>query len=158
MTGKKLIHGYLDKLGRNIQALDASIESVRKPAKGEKPTDRRARLKLLRDLVELQNASMAAVKVHLLGRDESGASNEPSDCWDGNDETEYERLFRDQLKPWTLDRLRLKCSDCGVESEDTSTRDFPDSYEADRYFDLCAKCYEKRVEKRAKASEEETQH
>jgi hypothetical protein len=40
LTGKKPLHGYLERLRRNIHALDASIESVRKPAKGEKPAER----------------------------------------------------------------------------------------------------------------------
>jgi len=55
---------------KNIYALDESIEDVRKVPKGEKPVDKRVRLKLLRDLVELQNQTLVAVKTHLLGRDE----------------------------------------------------------------------------------------
>ena len=102
--------------------------------------------------MELRNTTLLNIKTHLLGRDETGSSNEPSDCWDGNDEVEFERHFRDHLKPWTLDRLRLKCEDCHVESEQVT----------DRYIDgahrnLCDKCYEKRTAKDTDESEEKSE-
>ena len=146
MTSKKLIHGFLDKLGRNIQALDAGIDSVRKPAKGEKPSDRRARLKLLRDLIELQNASMAAVKAHLLGRDETGSVNEPEDVYSENAAWEFERDFKRFLEPWTQKDIEFECEDCGVESEEVYRRTFSHPYpQEDEHFYLCDKCYEKQT-------------
>lgn len=49
MTVKKKFDGYLNRLRRNIDALDESIEESRRKSKGEKTSDGRARLKLLRD-------------------------------------------------------------------------------------------------------------
>jgi hypothetical protein len=91
LTGKKPLNGYLDRMRRNISSLDESIEDVRIAPIGEKPVDRRARLKLLRDLVELQNQTLVAVKAHLLGRDETGTPVEPEDYYAKNPEVEFER-------------------------------------------------------------------
>ena len=158
MTGEKLIHGYLDKLGRNIQALDAGIESVRKPAKGEKPSDKRARLKLLRDLVELQNASMATVKAHLLGRDETGSVNEPDDIYAENAEWEFERDFKRFLEPWIQEDIEFECNDCGVKSDQVDRYTVSHPYpQEDEHFYLCDKCYEKRTAKDTDESEESSE-
>lgn len=144
LTGEKL-NGYLDRMRMNLHALDESIENVRKSPKGEKPVDKRARLKLLRDMVELQNQTLVAVKTHLLGRDETGAPVEPPDKYDHNAQIEFERYFNNQLSPWTQDDLKLECDECGVKSEDVSNRRFPHNFpEADEYYDLCGKCYDKR--------------
>jgi hypothetical protein len=130
---------------KNLYALDESIESVRKGDKGEKLAEKRARLKLLRDLIELQNSTLISIKTHLLGRDQTGAPIEPPDSFDGNDQVEFERYLKRQLSPWTLDDLKLECEDCGVESEDVSTRQIRHEHRADEYPDLCSKCYEKRL-------------
>jgi hypothetical protein len=142
----------LNRLSRNLDALDESIESVRKMPKGEKPAERRARLKLLRDLVELQNCSLTSVKTHLLGRDETGASREPADYYDSNDQIEFERYFKTFLGPaWTKDDLKIECRSCGECREDVSAHYFPEIRDADfklvkesETLDLCPKCYEKR--------------
>jgi len=157
LTGKKLIHGYLDRLRENLETLDEQIVYARKMSKPKGKGDKSATLqwaKTLRDLVELRNTTLLNIKTHLLGRDETGSPNEPSDIWDGNDEVEFERHLRDQLRPWTLDRLKLECEDCGKVSEEVSTRHFPHEYEADEYFDLCGRCYEKRTTKDTDEPEE----
>jgi hypothetical protein len=134
---------------RNIYALDESIETVREAPQGEKPEDKRARLKLLRDLIELQNSTLTNVKTHLLGRDPTGVLIEPPDKWEDNTQIEFERYFKNQF---SLRDLKLKCVECGVKSEDVSTYHFPPKYYG-KYFekvkpaedhDLCSKCYEKR--------------
>jgi hypothetical protein len=75
----------LNRLGRNLDSLDESIEDARKAPKGEKPSDKRARMKLLRDVIELQNQTLLAAKSHLLGRDETGSPVEPPNWFDDND-------------------------------------------------------------------------
>jgi hypothetical protein len=149
------LNGYLDLMRKNIHRLDESIEDVRKVPKGEKPADRRARLKLLRDLVELQNETLVAVKGHLLGRDESGGMREPEDCWDENPQVEFERYFKSQLKPWTQDDLKLECEECGVKSEEVSNHTFTHPYpqETER-IDLCQECYDKRLNESTGESED----
>ena len=102
-------------------------------------------MKLLRDMVELQNSTLAAVKTHLLGRDETGAASEPPDVYGHNDQIEFERYFTNQLSPWTEDDLKLKCEDCGLKSEEVSNHTFTHPYPQEtEYFDLCPKCYGKR--------------
>jgi hypothetical protein len=78
---------------RNISSLDESIEAVRKAPEGEKAAEKKAKLKLLRDLVELQNGTLLAVKTHLLGRGETGTPVEPEDYYSKNPEVEFERAF-----------------------------------------------------------------
>jgi len=145
------LDGYLGKLRRNIQALDEAIESTRKAPDGEKVAERRARLKLLRDLIELENVTLTGVKSHLLGRDETGAPGEPVGTWDHNAQVMFERSFHSFLMPWTLDLLKLKCQDCGIESEEVSHHDFQEI--RDSHYntivraedaDLCPQCVEKR--------------
>jgi hypothetical protein len=151
---RKLLNGYLNRLERNLKSLDASIEDVRKTPKGEKPSDKRARLKLLRDLVELQNSTLVAVKTHLLGRDQTGATNEPADVYGDNDQVEFERYFKNQLSPWTIDDLKLECEDCGLKNEHVSNHTFTHPYPREtEYFDLCPKCYDKRTTKSTGESE-----
>ena len=156
MTDKQPLNGYLDRMRRNISSLDESIEDVRKTPEGEKAAEKRARLKLLRDLVELQNASLLAVKTHLLGRAETGTPVEPEDYYAKNPEVEFERAFQRFLEPWTQEDLKLKCADCGVESEDVSYRsferkvpfeigDFKSTTTETYNVDLCEKCYDKRT-------------
>lgn len=84
------------------------------------------------------------------------AANEPPDSWDENPQIMFERWFRDQLSPWTQQDLKLKCEDCGVESEDTTNRHFPREHASDDYFDLCEKCYEKRTVKEEKSDDSES--
>jgi hypothetical protein len=113
--------------------------------------------KTVRDLVELRNTTLLNIKTHLLGRDESGSSNEPEDCYSGNPEVEFERTFQNLLSPWTKQDLKLKCEDCGKESEDTTNRHFEREHASDDYFDLCDKCYKKRTAKDTDESEEDSE-
>jgi hypothetical protein len=151
------IKGYLDRLRENIDVLDESIANARKMSKRKgKDANALQWTKTLRDLVELRNTTLANIKVHLLGRDETGAANEPPDSWDENPQVEYERYFRGQLSPWTERDLKLTCADCSVESEEVSHRHFQelkDSHwktivEAEDA-DLCPQCVEKRKATRA---------
>jgi len=147
LAGKKL-NGYLDHLRENLETLDEQIVNARKMSKKKgKDSNALQWAKTLRDLVELRNTTLANIKAHLLGRNETGATNEPDDVYAGNPQVEYERYFRSLLSPWTQQDLKLKCEDCGVESEDTTNRHFPREDASDDYFDLCEKCYEKRVAK-----------
>jgi hypothetical protein len=81
-----------------------------------------------------------------LGRDETGVPNEPDTIWSENAEVEFERHFQIFLAPWSKEDLKLKCEDCGVESEEVSNHTFTYPYPRDtEYFDLCKKCYDKRT-------------
>lgn len=112
-----MIHGYLNRLRRNLRKLDNAIEDTSKAVRGERPADKRARLKLLRDLIELQSAALAATKTHLLGRDSTGSPTEPPENWDDNPTLRFERVFASQLESdWTKDDLEEKCSECGESS------------------------------------------
>jgi hypothetical protein len=150
LAGKKF-RGYLDRLGENVEVLDEAIASARKPSKGEKPADKRARLKLIRDLVELRSTALLNIKAHMNGRDESGAIQEPPDVYDYNSQIEFERYFRSLMEPWTLSDLKLTCEDCGVESEDVSHHYFEDIHDSNyrtlvnsESAELCSQCVEKR--------------
>lgn len=111
--------------------------------------------KTLRDLIELRNTTMEKIKGHILGRDETGAINEPTSVWDHNDQVEFERYLKNQLSLWTEDDLKLECEDCGVESEDVSNRHFSHPYpENDENLDLCEKCYNKRTNEPTGESED----
>jgi hypothetical protein len=57
----------------------------------------------------------------------------------------YERWFKDQMNPWTLDDLKLTCEDCGKHSEEVDT--YAGKYEGEENQDLCGRCYEKRTAK-----------
>lgn len=71
---------------------------------------------------------------------------EPPEKWvdDANNQVEFERYFKNQLAPWTLDDLKVKCVDCGVESEEVRGREL-EGWTG--YFDLCGKCFDKRISK-----------
>jgi hypothetical protein len=143
LTGKKLIHGYLDRLRENLETLDEQIVNARKMSKKKgKDSNALQWAKVLRDLVELRETTLANIKVHLLGRDETGATNEPDDVYADNAQVEYERYFRNLLSPWTQQDLKLKCQDCDKESEEVSTHVF-----SDQPLNLCPRCYEKRTAK-----------
>lgn len=152
MTGEQPLNGFLDHMRRNISTLEESIEDIRKAPEGESSTDKRARLKLLRDFLELQNTTLLSVKTHLLGRDETGAPNEPPDMNDHNDQIEFERRFREMLSPWTQGDLKLTCEKCNVESELVSHRTFERYYTTGgnsiqyREMELCGDCYEKTLQ------------
>jgi hypothetical protein len=146
LTGKKLIHGYLDAFRENVAALDEAIAIARKMSKSKKSADRHTAiqaLKLIRDLAEVRNQTLLNIKAHILGRNESGAIVEPGDHYEGNAYVEFERDFRNLLTPWIESDLRLECADCGIESEDVSDRYVE---KEDRHLDLCEKCHAKRVE------------
>ena len=154
MTGKRPLNGYLDRMRKNLHVLDESIESVSVAPKNEKPAEKRARLKLLRDLVELQNQTLTAIKTHLLGRDQTGSPVEPPNRFDDNDQVEFERYFKGMLAPWSLEDLKLECQDCGVLTEKVTHRTITHPYpEETEHVDLCGKCYEKRTEETANKTE-----
>jgi ssDNA-binding Zn-finger/Zn-ribbon topoisomerase 1 len=158
LTDKKF-KGHLDRLGENVDVLDEAIENARVMSKAEKGADSRTALqwaKTLRDLVELRNTTLANIKVHLLGRDETGAITEPQDFWDSNQQVMYEREFKRQLAPWTLEDLKLQCEDCKVESEDVEYHNFPRL--EDKHWrevvpketaNLCPQCADKRAAARS---------
>jgi hypothetical protein len=90
------IDGYLDHLPENLEVLDEAIANARKMSKPKGKGNKAAALqwaKTLRDLVELRNTTLANIKAHLLGRDETGATNEPGDVYAGNVQVEYEERF-----------------------------------------------------------------
>jgi hypothetical protein len=159
LADEKPLNGFLDKMGRNIRALDDAIQDAGPPVESEKAAEKRARVKLLRDLVELQNASLATVKSHLLGLHESGASKEPADVYASNPEVMFERDFARCLRPWVESDLKLRCEDCKSEREDVESRSltvkvpsqfpgFPPDDERTESHDLCGKCYESRSSKK----------
>jgi hypothetical protein len=135
--------GYLDRLRENLETLDEQIENARAMSKRKgKDANALQWAKTLRDLIELRNETLEKIKVHLLGRDETGSPTEPADYFDGNPEVAYERYFKNMLSPWTLQDLKLKCEDCGKLSEEVSNHYFD---EEEEYLDLCEKCYDKRT-------------
>ena len=97
------------------------------------------------DLIELRNVQLDKIKGHLLGRDETGAVTEPENYWDENQQVEFERYFKNQLAPWTLEDLKLECEDCHEESEDVTYYTYDG--EINMYADLCEKCHNKRISK-----------
>lgn len=157
MTGKKT-NGYLDRLRENLDVLDESIAKARTMSKSKKKGDNPLQwTKTLRDLIELRNTTLGNIKVHLLGRDETGTANEPEDSWDENPQIMFERYFKSQLSPWTEQDLELECEDCKVSSDEVSNRHFPGKYEnyvevkSAEDIDLCPNCY---TERQAKEAEE----
>jgi len=136
LASKQALHGYLDRLRENLETLDSAIDDAKKMTK--KGAEGRARLKAIRDLVELRNMTLDRVKVHLLGRNQTGAPYEPEDLWSDNSEVMFERWFKSQMEPWTQRDLELTCKDCGKESEEVLARSDCD------HVDLCDGCYEKR--------------
>jgi hypothetical protein len=143
LTGFK---GYLDRLRENLVTLDEQVENARRMSKVKGKGDSRVALqysKTLRDLVELRDKTLLNIKAHLLGRNATGVVNEPSDIYDGNPQVEFERTFKLFMAPWTAADLKIKCDDCGLESEEVTTRHIQRGYESE-YFDLCNACYEKR--------------
>ena len=133
LTGKMPLNGFLDRMRENLETLDEQIENARVMSKKKgKDANPLQWTKTLRDLIELRSVQLDKIKAHLLGRDETGVVKEPEDCWDENPQVEYERYFKNQLLPWTMQDLKLKCKDCGVESEDVSNHYFPE--ERDKYY------------------------
>jgi hypothetical protein len=117
--------------------------------------------KTLRDLVELRNTTLLNIKAHLLGRDETGATNEPDDVYARNAQVEYERYFRSLLTAWTREDLKLECEDCGVDSEDVSHHNFQEIRDEDWKIvlkeegaDLCPQSVEKRETARQQKAKE----
>ena len=131
----------------NLETLDEQIVNARVMSK-KKDTNALQWAKTLRDLIELRNATLDKIKAHILGRDETGAPNEPDAIYDYNDQVEFERLFKNQLTPWTLEDLKLECVDYHVKSEDVSNRYFSHPYpKLSENLDLCEKCCGKRISK-----------
>ena len=76
------LNGFLDHQRESLELLDEQLRVARRMSK-LKGKDKALALqwaKTLRDLVELRNTTLANIKVHLLGCDETGSPNEPSDC------------------------------------------------------------------------------
>jgi hypothetical protein len=163
----KKLNGYLDHLRENLETLDEQIANARKMSTpGRKGADKAAALqwaKTLRDLVELRNTTLLNIKTHMLGRDETGATTEPPDFYSGgNAQVRFERDFRGLLAPWTREHLKLKCEDCGAESEGVFSRSFEKQVPfgvgdmmttETEHHDLCSRCYEKRTVKDTDESE-----
>jgi len=151
LTGKKF-KGHLNRLGENVDVLDEAIANARRMSKSKKKGDNALQwTKTLRDLIELRNTTLGNIKAHILGRDETGTITEPQDFWDSNQQIMYEREFKRQLAPWTLEDLKLECEDCKVESEDVMYHNFPaleDKHYRDvvprEAADLCPQCAHKR--------------
>jgi hypothetical protein len=153
LTDKKF-RGYLDRLRENLEVVDEAIVNARKMSKGKGKAEKAAALqwaKTLRDFVELRGTTLANIKAHMNGRDETGVVHEPPDLYDENPQVEFERCFRNLMTPWTPNDLKLKCEDCGVESEDVSHHDFQEIRDSHYNMvaeaedaDLCPKCVEKR--------------
>ena len=62
---------------RTLRFLDEQIATARKMSKPKGKADKALALqwaKTLRDLVELRNTTLGNIKMHLLGRDETGAA------------------------------------------------------------------------------------
>jgi hypothetical protein len=155
-------------LRENLEVLDEAVANARKMSKpARKGADKAAALqwaKTLRDLVEVRNATLLNIKAHILGRDETGAVNDPANVYSRNGEVMFERNFRRLLQPWTLEDLKLKCEDCGVESEDVFSRSFEKQVPLGigdmmttetEHHDLCSRCYEKRTAKDERSDESE---
>jgi hypothetical protein len=96
------------------------------------------------------------IKIHLLGRDETGAVKEPPDHYNSNPAVMFERDFKNFLEPWQESDLSLQCEDCKLNSKDVESRsltfkrlsEFPGiDCERTEYHDLCSKCYEKHINK-----------
>jgi len=84
-------------VARNLLALDDAIESVRVAPRGEKATEKHARLKILRDLVAEQDSMLASLKSHLLGRAETRSMSEPCDHYGGHAEIMFEQTVDEVL-------------------------------------------------------------
>lgn len=157
MKGSKPF-GYLDRLSQNIRILDEAVGNAQRIARPKKKgvVPNVQALKILRDLIELRNATLLETKAHLLGRDQTGAIREPADYYKADAQVMYERDFQRFLEPWQKSDLKLECEDCGVENEEVESRPLtttvpskypnilPDEQETE-YHNLCAKCYEKRI-------------
>jgi len=144
----KALNGFLDRFHENLRLTDRMIADARKSSENKK-LDSRARiqyLKILGAAVEERERILLDIKAHLLGRGESGVVREPSEVWDYNSEVEFERCFQNMLSPWTHEDLKLKCEDCGVWNENVTHRRFHHPYpEEDENYDLCPKCYDKKM-------------
>jgi hypothetical protein len=153
--------GYLDRLRENVEALDEAIETARANSKGKKGSDSRTALqwaKTLRDLVEVRNTTLSNIKIHLLGRDETGAATEPPDHYNSNEQVMFEREFQTFLAPWTREDLKLECQDCSVSSEEVEEQEINTG--RDRLglltsirLNLCPACYARRKAKEPKENE-----
>lgn len=148
MTKEKEFKGYLDRLRENLEVLDEQIVNARAMSrKRGKDANALQWTKTLRDLIELRNTTLDKIKIHLLGRDQTGAPVEPPDNYEINSDVEFEREFQKVMKPWTEDGLKVKCEDCGIESEEVSGHECETSNcdSVWKYHYLCEKCHEKRL-------------
>jgi len=110
---------FLDRLRENLEALDEQIRLARKNSKAKEGLQW---AKLTRDLIEQRNLTLDRIKAHLLGRTEVGNIKEPKDYYGSNPEVEFERTFQTFLSPWSQKDLKLRCGNCGKESEDVIQR------------------------------------
>jgi len=143
---KKEFKGYLDRLRENLESLDEAIADARTNAKKKgKDSNSLQWSNQLLNLIQERNATLLAVKTHLLGRDETGAPVDPGDHYDGNDDAAFfERDFKNfLLRPWTSNDLKLVCEDCGTRSENVWY--YTSDGDIQMYANLCGKCYNKRT-------------
>jgi len=106
-------------------------------------------------LIENSKSSLPpflCVGLMVLGRDETGAPNEPIDVNEHNDQVEFERRFREMLSPWTQADLKLTCERCKVAGETVSHRTFQNYWTTGtnsiqyKEQELCRDCYEKTLQ------------
>jgi hypothetical protein len=140
---------YLDHLRENIDAVDEPIENAHLMSRAKEGVDSRTVLqwtKTLRDLIELRNSTLANIKLHLMGRDNTfGLVVEPVDHYNSDSMVMFERDFQKFLSPWTQQDLKFKCQGCGLENEEVCQRQFTHPYpQKTEYFHLCPECYKKR--------------
>jgi hypothetical protein len=166
LSDGRSLHGFLDRLRENLEALDEQVCLARKNSKGKGGLQW---AKLTRDLIEQRNLTLDRIKAHLLGRTEVGNIKEPEDYYGSNPEVEFERTFQIFLSQWTRKDLKLPCTECQKASEDVTQRRLvvaKDAWGNDetQYRDLCPKCFKKlqsqfneEMLERAKGSQSTTQ-
>jgi len=145
LSDSEPLHGFLDRLRENLETLDDQITLAEKNSKGKGGLQW---AKLVRDLIEERNSTLDRIKAHLLGRTEVGSIKEPEDYYRGHTEVEFERTFHDFLSPWTMNDLKLRCSECQQESRDVIQRRLvvaKDAWGNDeiQLRDLCRNCFKK---------------
>ena len=145
MSGSEPLHGFLDRLRKNLETLDDQITLAEKNSNGKGGLQW---AKLTRDLIEERNLTLDRIKAHLLGRTEVGNIKEPENYYGSNPEVEFERTFQTFLSPWSRKDLKIQCTNCEKESEDVTQRQLmvgKDEWgnNETKYRDLCRKCFKK---------------
>ncbi len=124
-TGKEPLNGFLDHLRANLAFLDQMIIDAgailqKRTGRGHSLQSQREWSEHVADLLQQRKDLLDSIKLHVLGRDQVGAMNEPSGP---NAQIEFERKFNTLLQtPWAVDGLKLTCKRCGLRSEDVTRR------------------------------------